>query len=46
MLIMARQAAQAHDVPHRDIAVGLALYLLLIYELHYMLIGVDPMSGA
>jgi len=29
-----------------SIAVGLALYLLLIYELHYMLIGVDPMSGA
>lgn len=28
-----------------SIAVGLALYLLLVYELHYMLIGVDVLSG-
>jgi len=28
-----------------SIAVGLALYLLLVYELHYMLIGVDILSG-
>ncbi len=28
-----------------SIAVGLALYLLLIYELHYLLIGVDVLAG-
>jgi len=28
-----------------SIAVGLALYLLLIYELHYLLIGVDVLEG-
>ncbi len=28
-----------------SIAVGLALYLLFIYELHYMLIGVDVLQG-
>jgi uncharacterized membrane protein len=28
-----------------SIAVGLALYLLFIYELHYMLIGVDVLAG-
>ncbi len=28
-----------------SIAVGLALYLLFVYELHYMLIGVDVLSG-
>ena len=28
-----------------QIAVGLALYMLLIYELHFMIIGVDPLSG-
>lgn len=28
-----------------SIAVGLALYLLFIYEVHYMLIGVDVLAG-
>jgi len=28
-----------------SIAVGIALYLLLIYELHYMLFGVDVLAG-
>ena len=28
-----------------SIAVGLALYMLFIYELHYMLIGVDVLAG-
>ncbi len=28
-----------------SIAVGLALYLLFIYEVHYMLVGVDVLAG-